>query len=225
MKKKIIIMVHLMEFKKSRINMVHNGFRPNGITNEKLLLAFMTVERDYFVNANLKDESFIYENSLDLGNNRFLSNSKVYAKLLQEAQINPDDTVLALPLSCGYYSAILAHLAHRVYTMESHENLHLSNLGLKTATYPKEKVHHILSIPEGAFYDVIFIDGAVEVFPTHLWNHVTQNGRIVYVDNTDPDYFHGKVIYKNKQDQQHTIITHTQIPPCDLFRREHAFNF
>ncbi len=214
-----------MEFKQSRINMIHNGFRPNGITNEKLLLAFMTVERDYFVNNSLRDESFIYENSLDLGSNRFLSNSKVYAKLLQEAQISCDDVVLTIPLSCGYYSAVLAHLALKVYAMELDENLHLSNLGLKTATYPKEKVHHIPTILQGSFYDLIFIDGAVEVFPHHLWDHVSEKGRIIYIDNTNPNYFYGKVVYKNNQDQPHKIITHTKIPPCDLFRREHVFNF
>lgn len=211
-----------MEFKKARINMIQNGFRPNGITDENILLAFMSVERDYFVPPSLKDESLIYENSLDLGNNRFLSNSKVYAKLLQEAKIETTDVVLTIPLSCGYYSAILAHLAHTVHALEIQENLHLSNLGLKAATYPREKIHHITSIPENTDYDLIFIDGSVEVFPDYIWKHLTKKGKIICVDNTNPDYFYGKIYY---HDRTSKTITHTQIPSCDLFRREHVFNF
>ena len=218
-----------MEVKKKLINMVTNSLIPNGIVDESLLSAFLKVEREYFVVPALKDHASIYENSILISPDRFFSNTKVYAKLLQEAKIGSDDKVLVLPLSCGYYGAIIAHLAGEVWGIELSKNESLFNLPLKTATHPRDKLRSVLTTslengyPEKAPYDVIFIDGAVEKFPLNLLDQLTQRGRIVYVDHSNPNYFHGRIMYKNHI--QSSIITETEIPINDLFRRENVFEF
>ncbi len=207
--------------------MINNSLKPSGIHDQALLSAFLRVERDYFVENGLKDHALVYENSTPLSKDRFFSNTKVYAKLLQEAKITGDEKVLVLPLSCGYYGAIIAHIAGEVWGIELPQNEHLFNLPLKTATYPRERLHSVLiaelenGYPTKAPYDVIFIDGAVEEFPLHLLDQLTHKGRIIYVDHSDVNYFYGKIMYKNKMTS--SMITETQIPVSDLFRKKNVF--
>jgi protein-L-isoaspartate(D-aspartate) O-methyltransferase len=219
-----------MGFNKTRTNMVINAFEPNGIVDKALLDAFLKVEREYFVSAHLKDHALIYEDSLKLAENRFLSNSKVYAKLLQEAHITPEDKVLVLPLSCGYYAAIIASLAGEVWGIETAQNKDLFDLSLKTSTYPKDRMNFALKsdlengYEEQAPYDLIFIDGAVETFPYYLFDQLNQNGRILYVDHSNPNYFHGRIMYKDGKGSD-LAYTETSVPICNLFRRDDVFKF
>ncbi|HEX2215327.1 MAG TPA: methyltransferase domain-containing protein, partial [Xanthobacteraceae bacterium] len=114
----------------------------------------------------------------------------VLAKLIDVAQVEPGDLVLDLACATGYSSAVLAHLAAAVVAVEEEDalaeraratlrDLQLNNVTVRTA--PLEGG----SAADGP-YDVILINGAVEILPDSLGAQLKDGGRLVCVQRHGP---------------------------------------
>jgi protein-L-isoaspartate(D-aspartate) O-methyltransferase len=107
------------------------------------------------------------------------------ARLIQAAEINADDTVLIVGAGTGYSAAVVARLARGVAAVESDPALaveatrNLIAVGVGNAT--------LISGPlaagylKGAPYDVILVEGAVEVVPATLFEQLHEGGRLVTI--------------------------------------------
>lgn len=97
--------------------------RAEGIQNEELLTAMRHVPREQFVDEALR--SHAYENTaLPIGFQQTISQPVIVAQMTQALlEIGPIRHVLEIGTGCGYQTAILAHLAHRVFTIERIEAL------------------------------------------------------------------------------------------------------
>ncbi|MCE3231410.1 MAG: methyltransferase protein [Alphaproteobacteria bacterium] len=173
----------------SRFNMVNCQLRPNGVGEARLIQAFESVPMEMFVSPAI--QSLVYADAdLPLAEGptfkRWLLAPLTLGKLLQLADIQPDDTVLVVGCGSGYSLALVAHLAAHVVGIESHDGL-----AALARTYTQEqKIPNIQVVtgalgggyPEGGPYDVILVEGAVGEIPLVLTQQLCpQHGRLVVI--------------------------------------------
>src|SRR5215469_17134744 len=103
----------MTDYAAARLNMVESQLRTNKVTTEAVLEAFLAVPRERFVPAALRGAAYIDED-LPLGNGRHLMEPMVFARLVQLAEVGPQDTVLEIGCATGYGTAVLARLARSV---------------------------------------------------------------------------------------------------------------
>jgi len=174
----------MTDFAAVRHNMVENQIRPNRVTDPRVIEAMEAVPRELFVPKSLRGLAYIDED-LEVAPGRYLMEPMVMARLLQAAEIGPDDVVLDIGCATGYGPAVLARLATTVVGLESDPALAerattlLAELGADSAavvTGPLEAGY-----AAQAPYDVIVIEGAVEVVPEAITDQLAEGGRLVCV--------------------------------------------
>ena len=168
----------------TRLNMVDNQLRPNKVTDERVLAAFMQLRREAFVPARLRGVAYL-DDDLPLGRSRHLMQPMVAARLLQAAEIGPKDSVLVIGAGVGYEAALAALLARNVVALE--EDAELARIGrsalvdhrIATVSYVEESmtVGHRARSP----YNVVLFAGAVAAVPSEISQQLAENGRMAVV--------------------------------------------
>ena len=181
----------MVDFAKARMTMLDCQIRTVDVTDYDVLAAFAAVPRESFVPDALKPLAYIDEDMLLTAPGeppRYLMEAGPLARLLQLAEILPDDRVLDVGSGTGYSAAILSRLAGHVTALEEKAALAakareiLPGLGADNV----EMVVGPLSAgwPAGAPYDVIVVEGAIEMMPESLPAQLADGGRIVAVVGT-----------------------------------------
>lgn len=178
----------MTDFAQSRRRMVDNQLRTNDVTDHRILDAMDSVPRERFVPGSKKAIAYIDE---DLpigpdGSGRFLMKPHIFAKLIQLAEIQPEEVALVVGAGSGYSTAILSKLAASVVAVE--ENTELANaatellldLGIENASVLEGALREGC-VSEGP-YDVIVVDGAVDELPADLPKQLKDGGRLVVIE-------------------------------------------
>ncbi|MCL6707932.1 protein-L-isoaspartate O-methyltransferase [Pseudomonas sp. R2.Fl] len=174
----------MIDYQAARTKMVENQIRTTDVTSHSVLNAFLTVPREAFVPDALKPLAYIDED-MQVAPGRYIMEPSPLAKLLQLGQIGKGDVVLEIGCGAGYAAALLSELAGSVVAIETDEALAaqatatLSKLGcdnVAVVTGPLEAGY-----PAEAPYDLIFINGAVEIVPETLIDQLREGGRLVAV--------------------------------------------
>jgi protein-L-isoaspartate(D-aspartate) O-methyltransferase len=174
----------MIDSRAARLNMVESQLRTNKVTDEAVLAAFLAVPRERFVPAALSGIAYVDED-IPLGGGRFVLEPMVLARLLQLAEIGPEDKVLEIGAGTGCATAVLARLARRVVAVERDAGLiakaraSLAALGcdnVELVEAPLQDGH-----PAGAPYEVIVIGGAVAAVPDAVARQLAEGGRLVTV--------------------------------------------
>lgn len=164
--------------------MVDTQVRPSDVTKFPIIDAMLSVPREAFVPSSMREAAYIGEN-LDIGGGRVLLEPRTLAKMLDVLDIKPTEVILDIAPGLGYSTAVLAHMAEFVIGVEDDESRAeeaqsiLSEQGIDNAA--------IISgaLAEGAAksgpYDVIILQGAVEVLPDSLLAQLKDGGRIVSI--------------------------------------------
>ena len=108
----------MIDFAAARLNMVESQLRPNAVTDEAVLEAFLAVPRERFVPPRAQPVAYV-DQRLPLGGGHWLLQPMVLARLIQLAEIGKDDIVLDIGCGTGYAAAILARLARQVIAIDS----------------------------------------------------------------------------------------------------------
>lgn len=171
------------DFAEARQNMVENQLRPAEVNHTQLIEIMRALPREECVQPSQREMAYADIN-LPLSKERFLSEPRVVARLVQLANINPKETVLIVGASTGYLAAIINLLEAKVFAVE--ENEVLSSQGQKFCEKYADTVSwHTGKLSEGYTtskpYDVIFIDGAVTKIPSNLTDQLAENGRIITI--------------------------------------------
>lgn len=178
----------MTDFDQSRRKMVDNQLRTNDVTDHRILDAMEVVPRERFVPAAKKAVAYIDED-LPIGTSesgRVLMKPHIFGKLVQLAEIREEDVVLVVGAGTGYSSAVISKLAASVVALEENEDLAkiatdvLVDLGIENAVVVEGPLAKGYA-SEGPF-DVIFVDGAVEVLPDDLVSQLKPDGRLVAVE-------------------------------------------
>ena len=106
-----------MDFEQARFNMVEQQIRTWDVLDPTVLGLLFTVHREDFVPPQFRQLAFV-DMEIPLGHGEFMLAPKLEARLLQEAGVQREDRVLEIGTGSGYTTALLAHLAAHVYTVE-----------------------------------------------------------------------------------------------------------
>jgi len=177
------------DFAAARANMIEGQIRTNDVTDKAVLAAMAATARERFVPA--AKHALAYSDAdlpiftADDGTKRTLMEPRVFARLVQLAEINPTDLVLYVGAGLGYGSAVVAQLAETVVALESEPTL-VATASDNLAAAGADNVAVIeAALPGGcpsqAPFDVIIIEGAVPAAPRTLCEQLADGGRLVCV--------------------------------------------
>lgn len=176
------------DYETLRANMVATQVFANGVTDERILDAFRAVPREAFVPAAKRGITYA-EAPIEIVPGRFLLSPRCLAKLIELADIRPDEAILDVACATGYSTHVLAQLAKRVIGLEEDAAL------VRAASDMQHSLHAAnLTIAQGAIaqgyrdaapYDVIFVEGGVEVVPESLLAQLADGGRLLAMYRRD----------------------------------------
>src|ERR1051325_9515523 len=159
--------------------MIENQLRPNKLTDERVVDAFMRIDREIFAPAPLRGVAYVDDN-LPLGGGRFLMQPMVAGRLIQAALIQPKDTVLVVGAAVGYEAAVVSLLARSVVALE--ENAELARIGRsalvdhRIASVNYTEAPLVLGHRQRAPYEVILFGGAVAEVPAEIYGQLPEGG-------------------------------------------------
>ncbi len=162
----------------ARTLMVDGQVRPNKVYDGRLLDAMRTVPRDRFV-PPARAAIAHSDTDVPLGHGRVLMQPMAIARLLQMALVRPQERVLVVAAATGYSAALLDACGASVVALESEPDLLARMRDNLTALAPKVEVVAgplLDGWPQGAPYDVIVIDAAVEDVPASFARQLKPGG-------------------------------------------------
>ena len=174
----------MLDFATARSNMIESQLRTNKVTDSAVLKAFETLPRERFLPEARAGVAYVDED-LEVASGRYLMEPMVLARLLQAAQVEPNDVVLDVGCTSGYSSALLARLAGTVVALESDATLRdranqtLQDLGIDNAVVVAGELTE--GYQKQAPYNVILRGGAVAEVPEVILSQVAEGGRLVTV--------------------------------------------
>lgn len=167
-------------FEAMRHAMVASQLRTNAVSDARVVEAMARVPREAFVPAEARAIAY-RDTLLPLAGGRRHNSPLATGRLITEAQVMPDDRVLLIGAAGGYAAAVLARLARSVVAVEEDPVLAAHARGALAGVAGVTLVEGPLAAgwSEGAPYDVLVIDGAVDYVPDALVAQLRIGGRAV----------------------------------------------
>jgi protein-L-isoaspartate(D-aspartate) O-methyltransferase len=178
------------DFERVRTHMVDNQLRTNDVMDLRILDAMEEVPRERFVPSAKRCIAYSDQDvPLTVGDEtRSLMKPHVFGKLVQLANIRDSDVVLCVGCATGYSVAVIARLAASVVGIEKDPGAVdaaselIVDLGIENAAILSGDL--VTGAASEGPYDVIVVDGAVEVLPEALTTQLKDGGRLVVVEGT-----------------------------------------
>lgn len=171
----------MSDFATRRVMMVDTQVRPSDVTKFPIIEAMLTVPREVFVPSSKREAAYVGEN-IEIASGRVVLEARTLAKLLDALDIQPTELVLDLGCGLGYSTAVIARLADAVVAVEEDEALaadaqrSLSAEGVDNAAVVTGPL--VAGDAKHAPFDVITVQGGVEVVPQALLDQLREGGRI-----------------------------------------------
>jgi protein-L-isoaspartate(D-aspartate) O-methyltransferase len=165
-------------FEHMRRAMIATQLRTTGTNDPRVLAAMGEVPRERFVPE--RRASLAYADALvPLKPGRDFNSPMALGRLLTEAAPRPGERALVVAAATGYAAAVLARLVGTVVALEEDVELAAEARSNLAGTGAKA-VEGLLAEgwPADAPYDLILIDGAVEVVPDALVGQLVDGGRL-----------------------------------------------
>ena len=179
----------MTDFERARRSMIDSQIRPGGVIDLRVVAAMAEVPRERFVPEEKRAFAYIDEDLFigtdGQGAQRYLMEPLTFARMLQLADIAPEDCVLDVGTATGYSAAVLSQLAQSVIALERDAALaeqagaSLEALGcvnVAVVTGPHEQGWH-----SEAPFDAIVLNGRIEERPDALLEQLAELGRLVCV--------------------------------------------
>lgn len=158
------------------------GFTGKSQPDSMVLGAMAKVERHRFVPPGLA--RFAYDNRpLPIGYEQTISQPYIVALMTDFLAVKATDTILEIGTGCGYQTAVLALLAHQVYSLEIVAPLaaaaaeRLAGLGYANVEIRNGDGNR--GWPEQAPFDGIIVTAAAPEVPPALFAQLAPQGRMV----------------------------------------------
>lgn len=183
-----------MDFEKARFNMVEQQVRPWDVLDQSVLDLLFVVKREDFVPQAYRALAFsdmeipLRLDGVDTG--EFMWSPKLEARILQELAVKPHENVLEIGTGSGHLTALLAHKAHHVVSVEIDPRL----AAFGAANLARAGVHNV-RLESGdasrgwmsrAPYDAIVVTGSLPTVPAALRSQLKIGGRLAAIVGTDP---------------------------------------
>jgi len=222
-----------IDYAQARAKMVDCQIRTMDVTQHAVLAAFSEVPREAFVPAKFVqlayiDDDLLVKEGKDGAPDRFMMEAGQHARLVQLAEITPNDVVLEIGCATGYGAAILSRLAGSVVALESDPELaeeasaKLAELGFDNVAVVQGDL--AAGYQDEAPYDAIIFSGAVEVFPQAILTQLRDGGRLVVVEGTGNAARAKLYIREGKFTAQRTVFN-SAVKPLPGFSKAPEFVF
>jgi protein-L-isoaspartate(D-aspartate) O-methyltransferase len=219
----------MIDFAAQRTKMIESQVRTEDVTDRAVIAAMGTVPREKFVPPRLAVLAYIDQDLAIAGmgmGGRFLMKPATLARLLQAADVRASDRVLDVGCGLGYAAAVLSHLAAGVVALEEDAALVAGASeqlrGVKNVEVVEGRLEE--GHKAGAPYDLILVEGAVEVVPPALLDQIGEGGRLIAVVG------YGRaatatLFTKTEGDVGDRPAFDADVPPLPGFRRPKTFVF
>ena len=165
-----------------RKNMVEKQIHERGITDQRVLDAFLKVKRHLFVKPEFRKNAY-GDSPIPIGEGETISPPYFVAIMTYVIAPEYNKRVLEIGTGSGYHAAILAELVKQVFSIEKEEKLakkakkHLLSLGYKNIQF--KTGNGFLGWEEYAPYDGIIVTCSPDHIPAALINQLSAGGRMV----------------------------------------------
>ena len=178
-----------MNLEQARTNMVEQQIRPWEVLDQDVLDLLYTVPREEFVPPSCRNLAFS-DMEIPIGEGETMWAPKIEARVLQALAVKRSDRVLEVGTGSGYLTALLAHRAAQVYSVEIRPAL----AAFGKANVARHGVDNVtLEVGDGARgyakwgpYDVVVLTGSVPVLPRALLESLAPGGRAFAVVGEAP---------------------------------------
>ncbi len=155
----------------------------NGISDPRVLEAIAQTPRERFISgAALKAHAYADE-ALPIECGQTITQPFVVAFMSERLHLTGENNVLEIGTGSGYQAAVLSRLARRVYTIETHMELHR----LAAQRFAELGLSNIMAIggdgtkgwPEYRLFDRIIVTAGTQEVPGELLDQLTPCGFMV----------------------------------------------
>ena len=179
-----------MDLEQARTNMVEQQIRTWDVLDQDVLDLLYVVPREEFVPAQhralaFSDMQIPLNVDATAGSGERMWEPKLEARVLQELEVHKSDRVLEVGTGSGYLTALLAHRAAHVYSVEINERLgafgrhNLERHGADNVTL--EIGDAARGWDRHAPYHVIVLTGSTPVLPRAFHDQLELGGRLFAV--------------------------------------------
>ncbi|MCM2297682.1 protein-L-isoaspartate O-methyltransferase [Rhodoferax sp.] len=193
--------MNLQNVEQARYHMIEQQIRPWNVSDPAVLDLLASVKREDFVPLAQKSLAFV-DMAIALPGGQSMLPPRVQARLLQDAAVQPTDKVLEIGTGSGYMTALLAHQAQRVVSLEINPEIaDMARDNLQRAGIHNVEVRQAdgsKGTPAEAPFDVILLSGSVAEVPQSLLNLLKVGGRLVAIVGEEP-IMHAQVITRTSE--------------------------
>ena len=190
-----------MNYEQARFNMIEQQIRPWEVLDSQVLALLAVVRREDFVPLACKALAFVdMEIPLPPQSNpsQCMLAPKVEARMLQDLAVQKHEKVLEIGTGSGYMTALLAHRAQQVVSLEieaslaetARKNLQkagIYNAEVRVADGAAEPAGPVSgSGTPGGSFDVIVLSGSVAAVPAGLLAQLKPGGRLIAIVGSEP---------------------------------------
>lgn len=174
---------------KARFNMIEQQIRPWNVLDTGVLALLASVRRDDFV-ADAHKALAYADLEIPLAGGQSMLAPRLEARLLQDLAVQKTDKVLEIGTGSGFMTALLAHKAASVLSLELNSELvafaqnNLQKAGIINAQV-RQGDGSQGAASEGPF-DVIVLSGSVADVPHNLLEQLKVGGRLAAVVGDEP---------------------------------------
>ena len=193
--------MNLQNVEQARYHMIEQQIRPWNVFDPAVLDLLASVKREDFVPLAQKSLAFV-DMAIALPGGQSMLPPRVQARLLQDAAVQATDKVLEIGTGSGYMTALLAHLAQRVISLEINPEI----ADMARANLQRAGIHNVevrqadgsKGTPAEAPFDVIVLGGSVAEVPQSLLNLLKVGGRLVAIVGEEP-IMHAQLITRTSE--------------------------
>jgi protein-L-isoaspartate(D-aspartate) O-methyltransferase len=225
--------MQMMDYDKARFNMVEQQVRPWDVLDQSVLDLLLVVRREDFVPPAYRALAFadmelpLRIDGVDSGETMWAP--KLEARIVQELAPKRQDMVLEIGTGSGYLTALLAHKAQHVVSVEIDPRLQ----SFGAANLSRAGVHNVrLEAGDAsrgwasrAPYDVIVATGSLPVVPEALRQQLRIGGRLAAVVGTEPAMSAQLITRVSDTGFDAVKLFETQLKPLRNAERPSAFRF
>ncbi|GAA4047463.1 protein-L-isoaspartate O-methyltransferase family protein [Parerythrobacter jejuensis] len=146
-----------MDFAAARRAMIDSQLRTSGVNTPLVLSRMISVPREQYVPESARGFCYM-DRSIPLGEGGILAQPVAHAKMLEEADLQPADTVLIVDNGSGYLTALVEPVVAKVESITPTDAAGSKKRGP---------------------YSLILIDGAIEASTPALAKRLAEDGRMV----------------------------------------------
>jgi protein-L-isoaspartate(D-aspartate) O-methyltransferase len=169
-------------YQQARLRMVDEQLRGRGIRDERVLAAMSRVPRHEFVSREFQDKAY-GDYPVPVPARQTVSQPYIVAAMIESLRLQGQEKVLEIGTGTGYQAAVLAELAHVVYTIERKETLaRIARQNLERLRYGNVQVVYgdgTLGLPQHAPFDAIIVAAAAPQVPPALVEQLAPDGRMI----------------------------------------------